>query len=1645
MAAPTTSITFVSSLNAFIYVQFDQAVTNNSGGALSASDFALSISGGNSSYLTLASTPSSIVDLGSNTYKLNFDWTGGDPLFHPNGSETITVAPATGTSVKNSSDEYWTASANNDALNARTDKKFRLINQEDHTLWFYIYTPSAYSTNNSRFQFLGSASSGQSLTSSAIASSKLSTTGINGTYGVSIISATKELYLDQYITNRTNLLSSTSGSFVETYADDSTKPLMSDGIWTSGYTDYSSYYPIMKSDTRYLDITRPSGSAEGTWGSNINTAAQWGTWSAFEIDGTTEQDMDPPSIVSTTMNSTNNELTVVFTEAIRQSGGDLHTTSSLQLGSGTTNLKLSSSNRGVNEFTLDSLTYSTTTVSNDTVTFAFKYDGVVTGSDELGYSFGQYVLRDANGIYRTASVDGSLQFGATGSTRTETTRTINIANSGDNTAYFYMKVDLGDPNAIASYSAGSPGHSWLYLGSASSGATGSFSVSDFYLNGRTYNPSNYISQYYIYAYHEEKSGSDFTAYQPSYNSGSVYINHVSSSSEPKWADGRPRYDIPYTGTSFGTVVPYDSGDNPLDIALQNATITSSNSSNNMYIIVDFGERVRFPGWEVNQYGSINFSSSISSTSDLSNELTGSFFRIARDYYYTGSIGSTLTITDANFITSPSTSVVSGAWAITASYTGLADGTERIEFGQSYSYYPNIYDDSLNSKSLSTALDASTYSTTVTWPGLTDQYGNTYRLGMTQDALATQVSEAITAAAGGTISAGGSNDTPRASISIPANALPRDTTIGVDVSDTSVPGQLGLGQFGRESLSPLVRLTPHGTSFSSAVTVTFNLIGSGEGVCPANAQLWKRNGPDGSFYPVPSNLWSCTDGVVTLSTTSFSDYIIIGGQQVARTKINNVQLSRLTSSNLVLPEAINITGSGNEWLSGAADSVNGIYSGSAFLVQQQASGYTTKVSASAMASYFASAVAPTTAVVTEADDATSYSIVFATGSSGAGHNLKKDDDLTFNASSNLLSGSGALQMGGAGTFGGDLTAVSGNLSGDLTVDAGLTITAGGATVTAGDLNVSSGAISGSSTLKVGGEATLASAIVSDLTNNRVVIAGSGGALEDDAGFTFDGTSLAVSASGGIDVNQGDLDVAAGAISGSGNLSAGGNLDVAGTGDIADTLTLSKASGTGLSVTANALVGGNLTVTGDLTINGTTTTIDTTNLLVEDSLIEIARGSGSNGTRASNVGAGLYISGSTLANDISLVAAADGGRLKVSGSTAGFDVHTGGDYAIAGTSVLNATTLGTGVVNSSLTSLGTQAEDLEMGGFDIRNAAEITGSHVKVSTQLSASSAQVADLTSGRIVFASAGGELVDDADLTFDSSLNLLSASQISGTFHGDGSNLTGVKPTATNESTNNDEYYMTFVSGATGAGGWTAGVNDSTDFYVESGSLTYNPSADRLSVPNLSASGDVKVGTLYIADVAVSATSAELNHLDGIADAGYDQAVDSVVFFDATDNKLKYESANDFTTALAGDGLTSTSGQLVVQVSGAVKIASDKVGITGSFAGDGLQAAGGVDSISALSITYRELIATRYQSGSILINSLTASLTSGDDPVDGSLQVYLNGMLLVQSGSVEVSSSAGGVAAVWDYIYTGSAGARQVVFLDAIDEDDVVQLRYIKK
>ena len=111
---------------------------------------------------------------------------------------------------------------------------------------------------------------------------------------------------------------------------------------------------------------------------------------------------------------------------------------------------------------------------------------------------------------------------------------------------------------------------------------------------------------------------------------------------------------------------------------------------------------------------------------------------------------------------------------------------------------------------------------------------------------------------------------------------------------------------------------------------------------------------------------------------------------------------------------------------------------------------------------------------------------------------------------------------------------------------------------------------------------------------------------------------------------------------------------------------------LSLTANVIV------SGDLKVQGTTTTIDTSTLLVEDKNIEL--GNVTTPTDITADGGGITLLGDTN-KTILWDNANDNWTTNQS-----LNIATGLDYKINNTSVLNATTLGSSVVGSSLTSVG-----------------------------------------------------------------------------------------------------------------------------------------------------------------------------------------------------------------------------------------------------------------------------------------------------------------------------------------------------------------------
>jgi hypothetical protein len=130
----------------------------------------------------------------------------------------------------------------------------------------------------------------------------------------------------------------------------------------------------------------------------------------------------------------------------------------------------------------------------------------------------------------------------------------------------------------------------------------------------------------------------------------------------------------------------------------------------------------------------------------------------------------------------------------------------------------------------------------------------------------------------------------------------------------------------------------------------------------------------------------------------------------------------------------------------------------------------------------------------------------------------------------------------------------------------------------------------------------------------------------------------------------------------------------------TIAIGQAVGTSSAVSfASVQTTGDVTVGGNLTINGTTTTINSTSISVDD--INITLGDTESPTDTSANGGGITLKGATD-KTINWVQSTTAWT-----SSEDFNLLTGKVYEINGTTVLSATALGTEVIGSSLTSVGT----------------------------------------------------------------------------------------------------------------------------------------------------------------------------------------------------------------------------------------------------------------------------------------------------------------------------------------------------------------------
>ena len=217
-------------------------------------------------------------------------------------------------------------------------------------------------------------------------------------------------------------------------------------------------------------------------------------------------------------------------------------------------------------------------------------------------------------------------------------------------------------------------------------------------------------------------------------------------------------------------------------------------------------------------------------------------------------------------------------------------------------------------------------------------------------------------------------------------------------------------------------------------------------------------------------------------------------------------------------------------------------------------------------------------------------------------------------------------------------------------------------------------------------------------------------------------------------------------------------------------------------SNVTVDGDAIITGNLTVQGVTTTVNSNTISVGDKNIELAKDSTS---AAQSDGAGLTVIGPTTPATISYDGTNDRWVLNkgLSGTTVSLSGGASASYFSGEIRPNSNGDSAGGIVFPANPGGGTN--DLATIRYYVESGAEATVLELKVTNDasgatadrirlnasagttvdntLTAGSLQASDLTSGRLVIAGTSGLLVDDADLTFNTSTNTLTTGNVSAT------------------------------------------------------------------------------------------------------------------------------------------------------------------------------------------------------------------------------------------------------------------------------------------
>jgi hypothetical protein len=381
---------------------------------------------------------------------------------------------------------------------------------------------------------------------------------------------------------------------------------------------------------------------------------------------------------------------------------------------------------------------------------------------------------------------------------------------------------------------------------------------------------------------------------------------------------------------------------------------------------------------------------------------------------------------------------------------------------------------------------------------------------------------------------------------------------------------------------------------------------------------------------------------------------------------------------------------------------------------------------------------------------------------------------------------------------------------------------------GDVEIT-GNLHATGTLDIDSQATLASLNVEDLTSTRIVFAGALGELTDSANLTFDGTSFIVGTN--------KFTVA----------HATGNTQVVGTLNVDGQSTLASLNVEDLTNNRVLIAGATGEVEDDanFTFDGTELNIGVGNFTVQQA---------SGNTQV--VGT-LNVDGqSTLAS------------LNVEDLTATRVVYVGASGELV------------------------DSADMVFTGSGATSQLQLIGK-LNVDAQTTLASLNVEDLTSGRVTFAGASGELVDSANFTFDSGTNLLSLTgdqDIIGSLDVDNVNINGNTISATNANGNIEltpnALGLTVINSAT-ALTIPVGNTASRPGTPTTGMIRYNSTDSRYEGyssgvwQGLGGVIDVDQNTYIIAETSPGANNNDLEfYTDGVKRVNLDE--NGMVFTDAT-------------------------------------------------------------------------------------------------------------------------------------------------------------------